>query len=108
MFFALLEKQYKIYIMIRRLQFCVYVLYSLKDHKLYVGYSENLKQRLTSHFQGESASTAPRRPFRLIYCEYFYSMKDAKNREQYLKTTAGKRGLKYIISNSLEDLSANS
>ena len=85
-----------------KLQYCVYVLLSLKDDKLYIGYTTNLKQRLTDHFHGKSKATAPRRPFRLIYCEYFYSKKDALRREKYLKTTAGKKGLKLILRESLK------
>ena len=89
-----------------KLQHCVYVLYSLKDGNLYIGCSSNLKERLTSHFHGYSKSTAGRRPFRLIFCEYFLSKPDALRREKYFKTNAGKRGLKLIMRKSLEDISA--
>ncbi|MDO8570512.1 MAG: GIY-YIG nuclease family protein [Candidatus Daviesbacteria bacterium] len=88
-----------------KLQFCIYVLLSKKDNKFYIGYTSNLKQRLTSHFNGESAATAPRRPFDLIFCEYFLSKSDALRREKYLKTTSGKKGLKLIIRESLDALS---
>ena len=86
-----------------RLQYCVYVLISLKDRNLYVGYTTDLQQRLTAHFNGEVASTAPRRPFRLIYCEYHHAMSDAKRREQYLKTSAGKTGLKLMLRDALSE-----
>ncbi len=46
-------------------------------------------------------ATAPRRPFRLIYCEYFFSKEDAERREGYLKTTAGRKGLKLILRKTL-------
>jgi putative endonuclease len=85
----------------KKLQYCVYVLYSLKDNSFYIGFTENLKQRLTDHFHGSSKSTAPRRPFRLIFCEYFLSKKDALRREKYFKTTKGKRTLKLLLKNSL-------
>jgi len=86
-----------------RLKYCVYVLISLKDKLLYVGYSTNLQRRLTAHFKGESPSTAPRRPFRLIYCEYHHAMSDAKRREQYLKTSAGKAALKRMLRDTLAE-----
>ncbi len=54
-----------------KLQDCVYVLYSLKDGQLYIGSSSNLKQRLTDHFHGHAKSIVFRRPFKLIFCEYF-------------------------------------
>jgi len=87
-----------------KLQYCVYVLYSLKDGNLYIGCSSNLKERLTSHFHGYSKSTACRRPFRLIFCEYFLSKSDALRREKYFKTDAGKRSLKLIMRESLKNV----
>ena len=86
-----------------RLEYCVYVLISLKDKNLYVGYTMNLQERLTAHFKGQVDSTAPRRPFRLIYSEYHHAMSDAKRREQYLKTSAGKAALKRMLRDSLAE-----
>ncbi len=88
----------------KKLQYCVYVLHSLKDNNLYIGYTTNLHQRLTSHIKGGSKSTAPRRPFKLIYCEYFLSKTDAINRERYLKTSTGKRMLKLLLKESLKEI----
>ncbi|OGH47760.1 MAG: hypothetical protein A3A51_04990 [Candidatus Levybacteria bacterium RIFCSPLOWO2_01_FULL_39_10] len=87
-----------------KLTHCVYVLLSLKDDKLYIGSTSNLKQRLTDHFHGNSKSTAPRRPFKLVFCEYFVSKKDALRREKYFKTTVGKRSLKLILRESLKSI----
>jgi len=84
-----------------KLQYCVYVLLSMHDGDMYVGYTTDLQRRLTEHFHGESKATAPRRPFRLIFCEYFFSKKDAERREMYLKTTAGRKGLKLILRETL-------
>jgi putative endonuclease len=92
---------FKKQISMKKLQYCVYVLYSLKDKSFYIGFTKNLKQRLTDHFHGNSKSTAPRRPFKLIFCEYFLSKADAQRREKYFKTTKGKRTLKLILKNSL-------
>jgi putative endonuclease len=85
-----------------KLKYSVYVLFSLKDKKLYIGSTSNLKNRLTDHFNGFSKSTAPRRPFNLIFCEYFASKKDALRREKYFKTTAGKKSLKLMNRESLK------
>ena len=88
--------------MTAKLQYCVYVLLSMHDGNLYVGFTTDLQRRLTEHFHGQSAATAPRRPFRLIFCEYFFSKKDAERREMYLKTTAGRKGLKLILRETLQ------
>ena len=101
-FMALLFLQEKQKLSIKKLQYCVYVLYSLKDKSLYIGFTKNLKQRLTDHFRGNSKPTAPRRPFKLIFCEYFLSKKDALRREKYFKTTNGKRTLKLLLKDSLK------
>jgi putative endonuclease len=95
-----LEKQF----LMSKLQYCVYVLLSLKDKKLYIGSTSNLKQRLTDHFHGQSKATASRRPFKLIFCEYFLSKKDAMRREGYFKTTAGKKALKLMLRKSLTEV----
>ena len=42
-----------------KLQFCVYVLHSVADDFLYAGFSTNMKQRLTDHFNGRNQATAP-------------------------------------------------
>jgi len=72
--------------------FCyVYVLESLKDGKLYIGYTNNLKRRLAEHEKGLNFSTKFRLPFKLIYFEGCTSEKDAKRREKYLKTTQARK-----------------
>jgi len=51
----------------------VYVLQSLKDKKLYTGYSSDLKRRIIEHNQGLVASTKNRRPLKLVYYQAFES-----------------------------------
>lgn len=85
-----------------KLCYCVYVLLSLHDGCFHIGFTTDLKRRLTEHFHGCSKATAPRRPFRLVFCEYFFSKEDAERREGYLKTTAGRKGLKLILRETLK------
>jgi len=81
----------------------VYVLKSLKDKKIYTGYSSDLKRRFLQHQLGLIKSTKNRRPLKLIYYEAFLDKKDAQNREKYLKSGGkAKIGLKLQIKNSLE------
>lgn len=70
-----------------------YVLLSLKDQKKYVGYTENINERLKQHKEGKVFSTKPRRPLILIYLEGCLNEVDARRREGYLKTTDGRRFL---------------
>lgn len=71
-----------------------YVLLSIKDKKLYTGYTNDLKLRFERHQKGLVPSTKNRRPFKLIYYEACLNQQEATHREKYLKTTYGKRYLK--------------
>jgi len=83
------------------LPFCVYVIQSLKDDGLYIGFTTDLARRLEEHNSGASPATAPRRPFELVFCEHYRSKSDAIRREAYLKTSAGRRTLKLMLQESL-------
>ena len=84
------------------IMFYFYVLYSLKDEKLYKGYSENIAARLLKHNAGGNISTKNRRPFALIYLESFLSKQEALDRERWSKTLEGGSELKQIlISNGI-------
>ncbi len=71
-----------------------YVLQSLKNGNLYVGYTIDLRKRLKEHNQGLNKSTKPSRPWKIIYYEACLNEEDAKRRENYLKTSQGQRLLK--------------
>ena len=88
----------------RALEYCTYVLISQTDRKLYIGYTTNLDRRLQEHNSGKVISTANRRPLKLIFCEYYFSDKDAKRREMYFKTTAGKKALKIMLRETLSEV----
>lgn len=82
-----------------RMFFYVYVLESLKDNQRYIGYTNNLKDRIKEHENGKSFSTKPRLPVKLIYFEGCLDEIDAKRRERYLKTTQGRRFLGLRLKN---------
>ena len=79
----------------------VYILYSIKDKKLYIGSTSNLKQRITDHSSGKNISTKSRRPLKLIYYEAHFSKQDAVRREKYFKTTKGKVTIKLMLRTTL-------
>ena len=83
--------------MTHKLRFVVYVLLSEKDERFYIGFTEDLEQRFADHCAGRVSSTAPRRPLSLIHAEYYVAKGDALRREQYLKTTKGKRALRLML-----------
>ncbi|MBI3985968.1 MAG: GIY-YIG nuclease family protein [Lentisphaerae bacterium] len=83
------------------LPFCVYVLRSHHDGGLYIGFTTDMDRRLDEHNSGKSPSTAPRRPFELVFCEFFLVKGDAQRREEYLKTSSGRRALKLMCRETL-------
>ena len=74
-----------------------YVLYSLKDHKLYKGSSSDLLRRIQQHNAGHTPSTKNRRPLILLYFEQLDSRSDALKRERTCKTLDGGHALKEIL-----------
>ncbi len=78
--------------------FYVYVLKSHNRNYIYIGYTENLKQRFSEHNSGESKSTKPYLPFEIIHYEAYKNMTDAKRREKYLKTNRGNTTLKTMLA----------
>ena len=67
-------------------KYYVYILWSYKDKGLYIGYTTELKNRLTEHAAGRVTATKLRIPLKLIHYEYFLNRADAKAREEFLKS----------------------
>ena len=87
--------------LIRSNMYFVYVLLSEKDKNFYIGFSEDVEQRLDEHNAGKNISTRNRRPFKLVYCEGHTSKSDALRREKYFKSSKGKTTLKQILKDAL-------
>jgi putative endonuclease len=73
------------------------VLISKKDKEFYIGFTKNLEKRFEEHGKGLIASTAHRRPLKLIYYEVCLNENDAIRREKYFKTGFGRRFLRNRI-----------
>ena len=80
----------------------VYILYSQKDEKLYIGFTSNLRNRYHNHTNGLVKSTKYRRPLKLIYYECYLSVDDAMRRETYLKGGKGHDEIKIQLKNTLQ------
>jgi len=83
-------------------KFYTYILYCSQDEGFYIGYTNNLKRRLTEHAKGQVHATKNRVPVRLIHYEYFINEKDAKAREVFLKSGYGRKQFKEILKNTLK------
>ncbi len=76
----------------------IYILQSLKDGKTYVGYTNNLQERLKKHNSGQAKSTKFRQPLKLIFSEEFKTSAEARQRELYWKNGGGRRKLKEFFN----------
>lgn len=82
--------------------FFVYILKSLKDGKRYIGYTNNLKRRLTEHNSGLCKSTSKRFPFELVHSEEYEEKSEAMKRERFFKSGRGREYMKSELK--LEDI----
>jgi len=80
----------------------VYLLKSEKDGKFYTGSTDDLKRRIVEHEAGYVKSTVRRKPLKLIYYEACLNEEDARKRERYLKSGAGKKYLQNRLRGTLK------
>lgn len=74
-----------------------YVLKSLKNEDLYIGWTNDLVSRVNNHNKGKILSTKSKIPFKLVYYEACLSKEAAIKREKVLKTGFGRKYLKRRI-----------
>jgi len=75
----------------------IYVLQSIKNGSLYIGYTTDIKRRILEHNRQENLSTKSYAPWKLIFIEGYLEGKDARRREKYLKSNQGSRLLKRML-----------
>ena len=76
----------------------VYVIKSEKNGNLYKGLTKDLKVRLKEHNSGKTKSTKAYAPWILSYYEKFDNVAEARKREKYFKTAAGRRFIKQKLA----------
>ena len=76
----------------------VYVLKSLRNGKLYVGSTDLLpEERLKKHNYGSNKFTKRNGPFELVRQESYADKTEARKRESFLKSGAGRKFLDEIL-----------
>ncbi len=81
--------------------FYVYILYSIKSDRYYIGQTNNLQDRIRRHNSGYVKSTKSFGPWELVYNEVFQSRTDSVIRENYLKRLKSKKSIKKLVDASL-------
>ncbi len=79
----------------------VYIIYSKKLGKRYIGSTENVRERLKVHNKGTVPFTSKAKDWELIYYEVFISKKDAVTEEKFLKSGRGRERLKFLLKETM-------
>jgi len=74
----------------------MFIVYVLEDEtgRFYKGVTNNLEKRLREHKCGHTRTTSRMRGLKVVYKEKFSNFNEARKREVYLKTGAGRKFLK--------------
>lgn len=75
------------------MMFTVYVLKDVSG-KLYKGVTNDIRRRLKEHRRGRTVTTSRMNNVQLIYSEEYDNFEEARKRELYLKSAAGRKFLK--------------
>jgi putative endonuclease len=75
----------------------VYILYSERIDRYYVGRTENIEKRIEDHNAGRSTYTRRGRPWRLVYQEEFERKAEAIDREIEIKKRKSRRYIEKLV-----------
>ncbi|MBU1164243.1 GIY-YIG nuclease family protein [Patescibacteria group bacterium] len=77
-----------------------YIIKSQKNNSYYIGSCKNLQDRITKHNKGLVKSTKRYLPWKLIYYEFFHTLKEARKREKQIKSWKKRAAIEKLIKNS--------
>ncbi|UCB57596.1 MAG: GIY-YIG nuclease family protein [Candidatus Omnitrophota bacterium] len=76
----------------------VYILINKLNTKTYTGSTSNISKRLADHNNGKVKSSRTHKPYEILHIETFNTLKEAKQRECFYKTTTGRRKIRDLIT----------
>jgi putative endonuclease len=76
----------------------IYILYSQRIDKYYIGCTENLEKRLDEHNAGLSSFTSKGTPWVRVYFEQLNSLSEARKREIEIKKKKSRKYIEFLIS----------
>ena len=82
----------------------VYILYSEKADRYYIGQTSELEERLMQHNQGDSSYTKFGIPWKLVYKERCENRSEAMKREKKLKGSKNREYIRRVIHSSRNEL----
>ena len=76
----------------------LYVLLSKAKKKTYTGIAKDVKARLKEHNAGRVKSSRPYMPYEIIHTEPFNIYHEARMKEDFYKSSSGRRKLKKLLA----------
>ena len=83
--------------------FYIYIIYSEKVNKYYVGQTENIEERMISHNSSISKYTSISDDWNLVYTESFDTRNEAIQRENEIKKKKSRKYIEWLISKNNND-----
>jgi putative endonuclease len=81
------------------MEYFVYIIYSEKCDKFYVGHTESIMRRLDEHNKGKGGKFSKNcAPWILKYCEKYVSRAEAAKREMGIKSKKSRKYIEELIA----------
>lgn len=75
----------------------VYILLNETKTRTYTGVADDVNKRLALHNAGRVKASRPYRPYNIIHTEEFETLKEARQKEKFYKSTSGRRRIKEMF-----------
>ena len=83
------------------MKFTVYIIFSQKLNRYYVGYTSDLGKRIIEHNSGISTFTSKAIDWQIMVTEEFESREGAHKREMEIKKKKSRKYIEWLIENKL-------
>ena len=80
--------------------FFVYIIYSAKLDRYYVGYTSDIQIRISQHNSGLSSYTSTATDWKVLYTEQYLSRDEAHKRELSIKRKKSRKYIEWLIAGS--------
>ncbi len=82
--------------------YTVYIIYSVKINKFYIGFSSNVFERLLKHNRSNKGFSSTGKPWSIVYTEAFKDKKSAMAREKQIKNWKNRNRILDLIKSGSE------
>jgi len=80
------------------IMYYVYILLNETKTRTYTGVAKDVSERLAEHNAGKVKSSRPYRPYQIVHTESFSTLREARQKERFYKSTTGRRRLKDMLN----------